>query len=50
MTLTLGDLPTKGYASHGESWSSALALRLGFWAVVAAVGWRRAGRERQARP
>ncbi len=28
----------------------ALALRLGFWAVVAAVGWRRAGRERQARP
>ena len=28
----------------------ALALRLGFWAVVPAVGWRRAGRERQARP
>ena len=28
----------------------ALALRLGFWEVVAAVGWRRAGRERQARP
>ena len=28
----------------------ALALRFGFWAVVAAVGWRRAGRERQARP
>ncbi|MDR7280060.1 DNA replication/repair protein RecF [Catenuloplanes atrovinosus] len=26
--LTLGDLPAKGYASHGESWSYALALRL----------------------
>ena len=28
LTLTLGDLPAKGYASHGESWSLALALRL----------------------
>ena len=28
LTLTLGDLPAKGYASHGESWSYALALRL----------------------
>ena len=26
--LSLGDLPAKGYASHGESWSFALALRL----------------------
>lgn len=26
--LTLGDLPAKGYASHGESWSFALSLRL----------------------
>jgi DNA replication and repair protein RecF len=26
--LTLGALPAKGYASHGESWSFALALRL----------------------
>ncbi|WP_298227883.1 DNA replication/repair protein RecF [Gryllotalpicola sp.] len=25
----LNDLPAKGYASHGESWSFALALRLG---------------------
>jgi DNA replication and repair protein RecF len=24
----LGTLPAKGYASHGESWSYALALRL----------------------
>ena len=28
VTLTLGALPAKGYASHGESWSFALALRL----------------------
>ena len=24
----MGELPAKGYASHGESWSLALALRL----------------------
>lgn len=28
VSLTLGDLPAKGYASHGESWSLALGLRL----------------------
>ncbi|AEB47979.1 MULTISPECIES: DNA replication/repair protein RecF [Micromonospora] len=28
LTLNLGPLPAKGYASHGESWSYALALRL----------------------
>jgi DNA replication and repair protein RecF len=28
LLLALGDLPAKGYASHGESWSFALALRL----------------------
>jgi DNA replication and repair protein RecF len=28
LVLTLGELPAKGYASHGESWSLALALRL----------------------
>lgn len=28
MLLTLGELPAKGYASHGESWSFALALKL----------------------
>lgn len=28
VTLKLGELPAKGYASHGESWSFALALRL----------------------
>ena len=28
LELRIGDLPTRGYASHGESWSMALALRL----------------------
>ncbi|MBW3084178.1 DNA replication and repair protein RecF [Austwickia sp. TVS 96-490-7B] len=28
VVLTLGDMPAKGYASHGESWSLALGLRL----------------------
>ena len=28
LALSLGDVPVKGYASHGESWSAALALRL----------------------
>ncbi|MDQ4054804.1 MAG: DNA replication/repair protein RecF [Actinomycetota bacterium] len=28
LVLALGDLPAKGYASHGESWSLALSLRL----------------------
>jgi DNA replication and repair protein RecF len=28
LVLTLRELPAKGYASHGESWSFALALRL----------------------
>ena len=28
LSLKLGELPAKGYASHGESWSFALSLRL----------------------
>jgi DNA replication and repair protein RecF len=28
LVLMLGPLPAKGYASHGETWSYALALRL----------------------
>ncbi len=28
LRLAIGDLPARGYASHGESWSLALALRL----------------------
>lgn len=29
LELSIGDLTARGYASHGESWSLALALRLG---------------------
>ena len=36
--LSIGDLPAKGYASHGESWSLALALRLGGFLLVRAEG------------
>ncbi|MDF1488115.1 DNA replication/repair protein RecF [Tessaracoccus caeni] len=36
--LFIGDLPAKGYASHGESWSLALSLRLGGFALVCAEG------------
>lgn len=38
ITLSLGDLPTKGYASHGESWSMALGLRLAGFALLRADG------------
>ena len=31
-------LPAKGYASHGESWSFALALRLGSFHLLRADG------------
>ena len=34
LQLTIGDLPVKGYASHGESWSVALALRLGTYDLL----------------
>ena len=33
LTLMIGPLPVKGYASHGESWSMALALRLASYYV-----------------
>ena len=33
VVLSLGQTPVKGYASHGETWSVALALRLGSWYV-----------------
>lgn len=32
--LLLQDLPAKGYASHGETWSYALALRLAEWEIL----------------
>lgn len=38
LTLTLGTLPAKGYASHGESWSFALALRLAAYDLLRAEG------------
>jgi DNA replication and repair protein RecF len=34
LVLTLNDLPARGYASHGESWSFALALKLASAAVL----------------
>jgi DNA replication and repair protein RecF len=36
--LQLGELPAKGYASHGESWSYALALRLASFELLRAEG------------
>jgi DNA replication and repair protein RecF len=34
--LKLGPLPAKGYASHGESWSFALALKLAAYDLLRA--------------
>ncbi|MEZ0094181.1 DNA replication/repair protein RecF [Streptacidiphilus sp. EB129] len=36
--LRLGELPAKGYASHGECWSFALALRLASYELLRADG------------
>ncbi len=38
VVLTLGELPAKGYASHGESWSLALALKLASFGLLRADG------------
>ncbi|MFC9328327.1 DNA replication/repair protein RecF [Kitasatospora sp. NPDC057015] len=38
LLLRLGPLPAKGYASHGESWSFALALRLASYELLRADG------------
>jgi DNA replication and repair protein RecF len=38
LELRIGDLPARGYASHGESWSMALALRLAAFEVLRASG------------
>jgi DNA replication and repair protein RecF len=38
LVLSLGELPAKGYASHGESWSYALALRLAGYDLLRADG------------
>jgi DNA replication and repair protein RecF len=38
LELRIGDLPARGYASHGESWSAALALRLGAFELLRQAG------------
>lgn len=38
LVLGLGELPARGYASHGESWSFALALRLAAYDLLRADG------------
>jgi DNA replication and repair protein RecF len=38
VTLMLGEVPAKGYASHGESWSYALALRLAAYDLLRSDG------------
>lgn len=38
LVLTIGELPARGYASHGESWSFALALRLAACDLLRADG------------
>lgn len=38
LELTLGTQPAKGFASHGESWSMALSLRLAAYELLRADG------------
>lgn len=38
LELRLGEQPAKGFASHGESWSVALALRLASYELLRAEG------------
>ena len=38
LELRIGGLPARGYASHGESWSLALALRLAAYQLLRAGG------------
>ncbi|HVU61033.1 MAG TPA: DNA replication/repair protein RecF [Mycobacteriales bacterium] len=38
LLLSIGGLPARGYASHGESWSLALALRLAGYDLLRADG------------
>lgn len=38
LELMLGDQPAKGFASHGESWSFALSMRLGAFFLLRADG------------
>ncbi|HEY7143911.1 MAG TPA: DNA replication/repair protein RecF [Streptosporangiaceae bacterium] len=38
LELRIGELPARGYASHGESWSLALALRLAAFELLRSDG------------
>jgi DNA replication and repair protein RecF len=38
LELSIGGLPARGYASHGESWSMALALKLAAFEVLRSGG------------
>ena len=38
LELRVGELPARGYASHGESWSLAVALRLAAYELLRADG------------
>jgi len=38
LVLALGELPARGYASHGESWSFALALKLASYDLLCSDG------------
>jgi DNA replication and repair protein RecF len=38
LELRIGGLPARGYASHGESWSLALALRLAAYQLLRSAG------------
>lgn len=38
LVLSLGELPARGYASHGEGWSLALALRLASFQLLRQTG------------
>ena len=38
LILNLGEHPVKGYASHGESWSVALSLRLASYQLLVSDG------------
>jgi DNA replication and repair protein RecF len=40
LELRIGGLPSRGYASHGESWSLALALRLAAYQLLRGDGER----------
>jgi DNA replication and repair protein RecF len=38
LSLRIGELPARGYASHGESWSMALSLRLASYDLLRSGG------------